>query len=446
MFVVLVAGVAPAFRAATPDLVGTLKDGSAAAGQRSSRGRSAIVVAEVALSMVLLVTGALLVQTFVLMARAPLGFESDTTMTAKVMMPSQGVGGGAAFFRSLRPKTEALRASVGALPGVEAVGYSWPVPFSGRGLEVPYSAERPVEGAAWGDNVATRSTVSPSYFETIGARIISGRSFTADDVDRVLAESGQPTPEGQERPPSIAVIDDLMAERLFPGANAVGRLIWLGAGVSDAARSYEVIGVVEHIRHDRVVGLEREAVFVTGVNRQIGLVVRTASEDPLATMAAMENRLREIDPQGVLFEATTFAQSVDDELAPTRFAASLALVFAGLAVGLAAVGLYGVIAYSVSQRSRDLAVRVALGASRRSILRLVLRQGMALALVGIIVGAAAAFAVTRVISSLLYGVTPTDVTTFVAVGLLLVLVTLLASYVPAHRATRVDPLTALRSE
>jgi putative ABC transport system permease protein len=190
--------------------------------------------------------------------------------------------------------------------------------------------------------------------------------------------------------------------------------------------------------------VEREAVFMTGVSLAVGLVVRTAAGDPRAMLPAIEDRLRELDPQGTLFEARTFTQSVDEELAPTRFAASLALVFAILALGLAAVGLYGVIAYSVSQRTRDIGVRIALGAGRDAVLRLVIREGLVLVVPGIILGAAGAYAASRVIESLLYGVSPADIPTFVGVAVVLFVVAGLASYVPARRAARIDPVEALQ--
>jgi len=438
----LLSGTVPAFRAASPQLTTALKDGGPITGYRSGAGRSAVVVAEVALSMVLLVVGALLVQSFARMAGAPLGFEADNTMAMEVSFPSMRYGGRDSG--RLRQTQDAFLELVEGLPGIEAASYAWPVSFGGRGLEVPYS-DRPIAGANWGDTVAARSVVSPGFLETVGAQIVSGRSFTASDVDLVLALADQDgtVADGAEVRATV-VIDEIVAERLFPGANAVGRTMWLGAGTSNASKPYEVIGVVEHIRHDSIVGTEREVIFVTDVSRNdIGLVVR-ADGDPRALLAPIESRLRDLDPEAALFEARTFAEVVDEQLAGTRFAASLALAFAGLAVGLAAIGLYGVIAYSVSQRIHDLGVRVALGAGRREILRLVLGEGMALVIPGVVVGAAAALAVSRLISSLLYGVTPTDVTTFLAVGALLAIVTGLASYVPARRATRVDPLDALR--
>jgi len=452
---VLLSGVVPALRAASPQLVSALKDGSPAAGRRSAVGRNTVVVAEVALSMVLLVAGALLVQSFSHMARAPLGFEAETTMTMKVSFPSFQYGDADSRAR-VRPMYNELRASIEALPGVEAAADASPVPFGGRGPEVPYS-ERPVEGGEWAGNVAERSSVGPGFFEALGARIVSGRSFTIADMERAkaAAQHNQAAAKAAEENPgaaapqleaSVVVVDEMAAAKLSPAADPVGRTIWLGSGVSDTWRPYEIIGVVEHIRHDSVVGADREAVFVPPTRRfNTNLIVRTAG-NPRTLLGPIEARLRELDPQGSVYEVRTFTEAVGDELAANRFAAALALAFAVLAAGLAAVGLYGVISYSVSQRTRDFGVRVALGAGRREILRLVLGQGMALVIPGLILGAAAAFAVSRLIASFLYGVAPTDVTTFLTVAVLLVLVTGLASWVPARRATRVDPLDALRSE
>lgn len=452
---VLLSGVVPALRAASPQLASALKDGSPSTGRRSAAGRNAVVVAEVALSMVLLVVGALLVQSFAHMARTPLGFEVDTTMTMKVSFPSFQLGDAETRARVGRMRDE-LRASIGALPGVEAVADASPVPFGGRGLEVPYS-ERPVAGDDWAGNVAERSVVSAGFFEALGARIVSGRSFTSADMERAkaVAEHNQAAARAAAEDPeaaapqfeaSLVVIDGVAAAKLFGGADPLGREIWLGSGVSDSWRPYEVVGVVEHIRHDSIAGADREAVFVPATSAINPSLVVRATGDPRALLDPIAARLRDLDPQGSVYEVRTFAETVGDELAANRFAASLATAFAALAVGLAAVGLYGVIAYSVTQRTRDFGVRIALGAGRDEILRLVIGQGLALVIPGVVVGAAAAFAASRLIGSLLYGVTPTDATTFLAVGLLLVIVTVLASYVPARRATRVDPLDALRFE
>jgi len=452
---VLLAGVVPAIRAASPQLVDALKDGSPATGRRSAVGRNTVVVAEIALSMVLLVVGALLAQSFAGMARAPLGFEVETTMTLKASFPSVRIGD-PDWRNRMAQMYEELRASIEALDGVEASGYAAPVPFGGRGLEVPYT-DRPVVGGSWDGNVAERSTVSAGFLEALGARIVSGRSFTTADIERAKAVAEQneaaaraaaANPEAPAPEPlaSLVIIDEIAAANLFPAGEAVGRTIWLGSGVGDTWRPYEIVGIVEHIRHDSIVGTDREAVFVPATNAlNMPFVVRTTG-DPRNLLSLVEARLRGIDPQGNVFEARTFVEAVGDELAATRFAAALATAFAALAAGLAAVGLYGVIAYSVTQRTRDFGVRVALGAGRREILRLVLGQGLALVIPGVVLGAVTSFAATRVVASLLYGVSPTDMSTFAVVGVFLVIITALASYVPARRATRVDPLDALRFE
>ena len=452
---VLLAGVVPALRASSPQLVEALKDGSPATGRRSAVGRNTVVVAEIALSMVLLVVGALLAQSFAGMASAPLGFEVGTTMTMNASFPSVQIGD-ADWRNRMGQMHDELRASIEALEGAQASGYGSPVPFGGRGLEVPYT-DRPVVGGSWDGNVAERSAVSAGFLEALGARIVSGRSFTLADIARAKAVAQQnqaaaqaaaanPETPAPEPVASLVVIDEIAASKLFATTEAVGRTIWLGSGVSNTWRPYEIVGIVEHIRHDSIVGTDREAVFVPATNPlNMSFVVRTAG-DPRSLLSLIEARLREIDPQGNVFEARTFAEAVGDELAATRFAAALATAFAALAVGLAAVGLYGVIAYSVTQRTRDFGVRVALGAGRREILRLVLGQGLALVIPGVVLGAVASFAATRVVASLLYGVSPTDSSTFVVVGVFLVIVTALASYLPGRRATRVDPLDALRFE
>lgn len=424
---VVLSGVVPALRAASPQLVEALKEGGAAAGSGRAAGRRAVVVAEVALSVVLLAGGGLLLQSFANMARAPLGFDADGTMQLKVSLPANRYAGRANRARALQLHRR-LRDEVAALPGVEAVGYTWPAPFAGRGADVPYAGEAG-ESADWGSNVALRATAGPGFFEAMNAKLLSGRLFEDADVD-----AGR----------LLVVVDDIVATRLFDTVEAAGRTIWVGSPGSSESMPYEIAGVVRHLRHEHVVGNEREVIYVLAAVAD-SMVVR-AGGDPRVHVAAIEERLRGLDPEAAVFDVVTFARAVDDELAAARFATTLASAFAALAVALAAVGLYGVIAYTVSRRTRDFGVRLALGAGNGTILTMVLREGMQLVAAGLVVGALAATAVTRLIAGLLYGVTPTDPSTFFAVAVLLVVVTGVASYVPARRATRIDPLAALRAD
>ncbi|MCZ6916716.1 MAG: ABC transporter permease, partial [Gemmatimonadetes bacterium] len=420
-------GLIPAYRASQPDLNVQLNNGSRGIKGSGHRLRSGIAVAEVAISLVLLTGSGLMIRSFMQLQGARLGFEPASVLTVKVALPHGQYDDPTIrtnYWNSLR--REALR-----VPGVERAGLVWPLPFAGVGGEVPY-ADNGGESADWGRYVASVSSASPGYFETMGSRLLDGRLFTETDVTNSE---------------DIVIVDDIVAQRLFPGENAVGRVLWMQNRSGDETKqAFEIVGVVGHIRHQRVVGPDREMLyFPTTRNTQMALVVRTTG-DPLMAVGGLRRMATVLDPDIPLFDARTLEGYIGDEIAPTRFTMTLASAFALVALALASVGLYAVISYSVAQRTAELGLRIALGAHHTSILRLVLRHGVTVAAAGIGIGLVASIAVTRAIRSLLVGVTPNDPVTFVGVSLLLAAVALLASYVPARRAARVDPLLALRSE
>ncbi len=427
--VIVLFGLAPSLGAAKPDLRTVLTEVSRTSSGRGARMRNAVVIGEIALSLTLLIGGGLMFRTFVHLQRANLGFDAASTITMKVILP-RNVYGGPDFVETRNQYFESLRRGVTDLPNVEAAGFVWPLPFAGRGADVPYAAtnETSIE---WGRHVATFSWATAGFFEAMGTEVVSGRVFTEQD-----------TREARQ----VAVVDELIATELFPGSEATGRTIWVGSPGSSVRQSAEIIGVVKHIRHEGVVGEERPTIYApaSGSNG-MALVVRTTG-DPEAPLDDVRGVAHALDPNVPLFDIRTFTDYVSEEIAPTRFALTLAGVFAGLALILATVGLYGVIAYSVAQRTRELGVRVALGAGRERIIRHVLGQGMTVAALGVLVGIGASLAVTRLLGGMLHGVTPHDPTTFVAVSVLLLGVAMFASYLPARRATLVDPVNALRTD
>ena len=403
-----------------------LNDGPHVGLGRAHRVRAGIATAEIALSLVLLAGGGLLIRSFLLLQGSRLGFEPKSVLTAKLAMP-HGAYDDATFRANY---WTALRRQVLDLPGIEAAGFVWPLPFADQSPDAPYAATGG-ESEDWGRYVAAIATASPGYFEAMGATLVDGRTFEVADLDRANA---------------ITVIDEVMAERLYPGERAVGRTVWFQPLGSAEKLEREIVGVVRHIRHNTLAGPEREVLYDFATStRRMALIVRTGS-NPMTALPEVRRIAASLDPDLPLFDARALGEYVRDEIAPTRFTMTLATAFAAVALAMAAVGLYGVISYSVTQRSSELGVRVALGAHDGAILRLVLRQGATMAGLGIAIGLIASFGLTRTIRSLLVGVAPTDALTLVGVSLLLAGVTLVASYVPARRAARLDPVVALRME
>jgi putative ABC transport system permease protein len=422
---ILLFGLVPAVRAAQPDLRAHLSDSPRAGSRSAHRLKSGIVVAEIALSLVLLVGGGLMIRSFLQLQGARLGFEPSSALTVKIAL-SHGPYDDPAVRTNY---WTTLRREASSLPGVDSAAIVWPLPFAGSGAEVPYAADGGTSND-WGRYVTTVSSASPGYFDAMGARLLDGRTFTETDLTTGA---------------DIAVVDDIVAQRLFPGENAVGRTLWLQPA-GDEKVPLEIVGVVGHIRHQSVIGIERETIFrptAGSARMRMALVVRTDG-DPLVALGGLRQIASTLDPNIPLYDVRTFDEYLGNEIAPTRFTMTLASAFAFVALVLASVGLYGVISYSVAQRASELGVRMALGAQHGTILRLVLRHGVFLAATGIGIGLFASLMLTRVLRSLLFGVTPTDPLTFVGVSLLLTAVALLASYAPARRAARLDPVTALR--
>jgi putative ABC transport system permease protein len=269
------------------------------------------------------------------------------------------------------------------------------------------------------------STISPSYFHTLRIPIISGREFASFDVGSA---------------PKVAIVDEVFARRYFGQAGPLGHRI----SILDRTW-YSIVGVVPNTRYLPLTTEPSPEVFICGSSDSMTLIVH-ATSDPASLAAAVRGKIHEVDPSQPVDDVATMEERFSQAVAPQRFNALVLAIFAGMAVVLAAVGIYGVMAYSVARRTQEIGIRIALGAQQRDVIRLVLRHGAALSLVGITLGLAAALALTRFLSNLLYGVTVRDPLTFVAVCLLLVSVALIANYIPARRATRVDPMVALRHE
>ena len=421
-------GLVPALRAAASDPHDALKEGvrgsSAGGGRHAFRGF--LVTAEIALVVVLAIGAGLLIRTYSRLLQVDPGIDSSNLLTLSVTAQSYKYPESEQFVAFF----EEVIAAVREAPGVEGAAMIRPMPlradtFSGESFRfsIPGQPEMP----AGEERSAVLRFASPGYFKTMGIPMMAGRDFTSRD-DR---ES-----------PLVLVVNKTAADRYWPDEDPVGQKIQVGDS------NAEIIGVVGDVRQLSLAQEPSPAVYsaFTQISRVgMTLVVRTTG-DPLATLATVQNAIWEVDPDQPITQMATMGDLVLSSVAQPRFSMSLLAIFAALALLLAAVGIYGVISYSVSQRTHEIGLRMALGAETGDVLKLIVRHGLFLASLGIGIGLVGAFLVTRLMESLLYGVAALDVTTFAFVAVLLGVVALLATTVPALRAARVDPMVSLRSE
>jgi predicted permease len=431
----LVCGVLPALRAARPAIVGALRTSQASTVVRAGRMiRNTVVVVEVALSFVLLIGSGLMLRSFVSIMHVDPGYDPSHILTFTVQ--AGGITSNEQFLSFLRTTTDRVR----SVPGVESVSAATPVPLDGATQNIPWATE----AAGASDPTAFRQanfyTVLPGYFETLKTPVIDGRTFTDDD--------------NKEKAPVRFVIDDKLAAIAFPGRSAVGQAMLVrnlcppGPNAPQNVRG-EVIGVVRHQRQESMAVEGREAIFF--VDAQFGggaanrWVVRT--QGPPESMApSIRAAIADADPRATVLEMQPMSEFVNKSMAPVRFSVILISIFAGVAVVLAVVGLYGVLSTVVRQRTAEIGVRMAFGATRADILRLVVGEGLRLSAIGVGAGLMAAFAVTGVMQSMLVGVKPTDPITFATITTLFLTISAIAAWVPARRAARLAPTLALRDE
>ncbi|HEU4628384.1 MAG TPA: ABC transporter permease [Gemmatimonadaceae bacterium] len=426
----LVVGLVPALSAPEPLLAASLREGGrgGSEGRRRRRLRGGLVVAQFALALTVLVGAALLVRSLQRLQQVDAGVARDGVLVASVALPERRYAEEARIERFW----DEVLARVSRLPGVTAASVSMSVPPDRLRMRNPYTPEgtAPSPGAA--PPVAEELLVGADYFRTLGIPVLHGRSFT--DADRDGA-------------PEVAIVNETFARRHFAG-DAVGKWIQTGEPDPDAPR-LTIVGVVADVKY---AGLDAEpapTIYVPYPQhlwwRSMFLVARTRGE-PLALAPALRAAVAEVDPQIPVEELYTMDGLLHDSVAAPRFRALLVGAFAGLALLLALTGIYGVLSYTITQQRRETAVRIALGAQPRGIVRLVLGSGMRLALAGIVVGTALAVAVMRLLRGLLFAVSPLDVPTFVLMALLLAGCAVVACALPALRAARADPIQALRAE
>ena len=418
-------GLAPAFRTMKVNLIDSMKDGIRGSGESAlrNRTRSLLVVFESAVAVMLLIGAGLLVRSLIALQQVDPGFDANNVLTMRVelaMAKYDTPEKASNFF-------EQLEGRVANLPGVEAAGLVTELPLSGQPNDMPFIVEGRPPVALNERLGADFRRVNTQYFDALRIPLLRGRNFTEQEVrqgDKVL------------------VVSQGLVDVAFPNEEALGKRIITGM----RSEPYEIIGIVGDIYHRSLeVPPYATMYFPTRQAGRENLVIRTQG-DPLNIAGSVRKEIRALDPDQPVAAVRPMTEWVHSSVATPRYRTTLLTLFAVLAMILAATGIYGVMSYSVAQRTHEIGVRMALGARQFDVLKLVVRQGMLLALIGVVVGLGGAYALTRVMSSLLFGITERDPLTFGVVAALLMAVAFLACFVPARRATKVDPLTALRYE
>jgi len=422
-------GTLPALRGARPDLNASLREGSRGEGGslRRSRLRGALVVTEIAVSVVLLVGATLLVRSYRNLAGTSLGFDEHGILSARLTLPS------AQFSRPVQVKAfyDELFARLRQLPGVSIVAAAQGIPFSGWNVQ----AEATVEGAprprAGEELIAHYQFVTPDYFKAIGVALVRGRWMT--DADR---DSLNP----------VVLVNEQMVQKGFAGRDPIGKRVRMGGDQQPFAT---VVGVVHDFRHYRLPEPMGPAVYYPYAMypaRQQSIVIRTTRRDPHSLIGELRNTVRALDPRLALYDVQTFDEVVTRSLWRQRLQGNVVSIFGALSLLLACIGLYGVISYAVAERTREIGVRMALGATRQDVLTLVVWQSGRLIFAGIVIGIVVAIAAVGILDTLLYGIHARDVETFAIVPVFLAAVALGAAFIPARRATQVDPIIAMRAD
>jgi putative ABC transport system permease protein len=423
-FAGIATGLAPALVAVRLNLDEMLKESGrrTTTGGAAQRLRALLMVSEVALALILLTGAGLLIGSFVRLSSVDPGFGTRHLLTERVVLPLRKYSEPAQW----KPFFQSVLERVGGLPGIESVAAASDPPLTDGGLGGLEIEGRPTPGGMM--LTATGSSVSPSYFQALRIPLISGRNFTSHD-------------DGSA--PKVAIVDRIFARRFFGQDDPVGHRIRIIDGTW-----HSIIGVVPSTRYLPLTTEPSPEFYTCYLQRptySMTLIVRSTS-DPASLAAAVRNKVQEVDPNQSVDDVATMEARFSQAVAPQRFNALVLAIFAGMAVILAAVGVYGVMAYSVSRRRHEIGIRRALGAQQQDVMRLILGRGLSLVVFGMILGIAGALALTRFLSSLLYGVTSRDPATFIVVSLFLAGVALIAGYIPARRAAKVDPMVALRYE
>jgi putative ABC transport system permease protein len=425
-------GMAPAFQGSRIDLNETLKESGirAPAGSGRGRTRSLLVIAEMALALMLLISAGLFIQSFMRLQKVDPGFNPHGVLTAYIMLPSSKYTEPrrqAAFFKEVINRIEAL-------PGVEAVGGASSMPLTGTNDAGYFRIEGIPERRA-GDPLieAEQPKITPGYIRAMEIPVLMGRSFNWAD---------------NENSPQVAVVSEALVQLYWPNEDPIGKRLSINNDSDGKPVWRQIVGVVKDVKHDGLAKQPRPVIFSPLLQYPVPytiLAIRTHT-DPSSLSPAIRRAVTAVDSEQPIFRINTMERFISDSVSDSRFQTQLLTVFAAVALALAAVGIYGVVGYSVNQRTHEIGIRLALGARQRDVLKMVVKQGMELATTGVVIGLAGAFALTRLMKDFLFGVNASDPLTFGVIALILTLIALLACYFPARRATKVDPLVALRYE
>jgi putative ABC transport system permease protein len=431
IFSTLLFALVPALQVTWPNVSESLQEGNrGAVGPESHHLRRLLVVAQVALSLLLLAGAGLLIKSFANLRATKPGFDPQRALVAELILPKAKYPEPEKhrqFFEQILPK-------LAALPGIEAAGAAFPMPFSNNDWGSMFSIVGQPPRSPGQELEASHLTVTPDYFHAMGTPLLRGRAFNSRDT--------------KDSPP-VVMVNDVFAERFFPGGNAIGQQIVLTHGEDNHPLPKEIIGIVGGSRHESLAIQPLPEFYIPAAQdpqRRMDLVIRTAASGPVGLQTSLRNIVHEFDKDLFVPTLEPLEKRIGVTLAQPRFNMMLLGTFAGVAMTLAAIGIYGVIAYTVAQRTKEIGIRMALGAQKIDMLKMILRQSFAVIGIGLLVGLFGALAMTRLMSSLLYGVSANDFSIYAVVTIVLSGAALIATYFPARRAMAVDPMVALRYE